>query len=117
MSKSGGRVERATGLLAFVGGAAWATEGHAVREFVAGAAGKGTTAVVLPTAAAYERPERLANQACTALAALGFVAQTVPILRRTDAMADDTVAAIRGAGLIFLTDGSSRNVITRLTRS
>ncbi len=97
-------------MLAFVGGAAWATEGHAVRQLVAGAAGTGATAVVLPTAAAYERPSRLADQACTALTALGLQARTLPVLSRTDAADDDAVAAVRDAGLIFLTDGSAMHL-------
>ncbi len=110
MPTSGGRVEQATGVLAFVGGAAWADEGHAVRELVAGAAGTGATAVVLPTAAAYERPGRLADQACAALTALGLQARTLAVLNRTDAGNADAVAAVREAGLIFLTDGSAMHL-------
>jgi hypothetical protein len=110
MPGKGGRVERAKGVLAFVGGAAWATEGHAVRELVAGAAGKGAIAVVLPTAAAYERPERIADAACSALAALGLETRAIALLRRTDASLVDVVDAIRDAGLIFLTDGSAMHM-------
>lgn len=67
----------------------------------------GGTALLLPTAAAYERPERAVEAAGALLARLGGRLEPCPILRRGDAEQREHAMALRRARLVLLADGSS----------
>jgi len=62
--------------------------------------------VVLPTAAAFEHPERVGERAEAHFAPLGATVRTLPVLHRGEAE-DATVAeVVRAAGFVYLADGS-----------
>jgi len=61
---------------------------------------------VLPTAAAFERPERAVANAVAHFEALGAKVREVPVLGRPDAYDPAHVEAIRSARLTYLTGGS-----------
>jgi cyanophycinase len=92
------------GLLALVGGAEW-------RErctFDAGLleASGGTEVLVLPTAAAYEHPERAVATAERHFATLGGQVRGLMVLGRRDAEDPANADAVRQAKLIYLGGGS-----------
>jgi len=62
--------------------------------------------VVLPTAAAFERPERAVANAVAHFEALGAKVREVPVLGRHDAYQSEHVDAVRSARIIYLTGGS-----------
>ncbi len=61
---------------------------------------------VLPTAAAFERPERAVAAAAAHFEALGATVREVPVLARPDALAAVNVDAVRAARFVYLTGGS-----------
>ena len=61
---------------------------------------------VLPTAAAFERPERAVASAVAHFGALGAKVRAVPVLGRPDAYESEHVEAVRTARFIYLTGGS-----------
>ncbi len=61
---------------------------------------------VLPTAAAFERPERAVATAVTYFAALGATVREIPVLGRPDAFQPEHVEAVRAARITYLTGGS-----------
>ncbi len=62
--------------------------------------------LVLPTAAAFEHPERSVERAAAWFAGLGATARGLPVLNRREAEADENVAAMRVARFVYLSDGS-----------
>ena len=67
----------------------------------------GTSEVaVLPTAAAFERPERAVATAVDHFEALGAAVREVPVLNRPDAHEPEHVEAVRSARFLYLTGGS-----------
>ncbi|MDP9074501.1 MAG: Type 1 glutamine amidotransferase-like domain-containing protein, partial [Actinomycetota bacterium] len=93
------------GPLALVGGAEW-REG--CRGFDADllAASGGDQVVVLPTAGAYEHPERAVQWAERYFAELGGQVRPLMVLGRVDAMDDSHARAVRAARFIYLGGGS-----------
>jgi cyanophycinase len=73
-------------------------------ELVAAAPAK--EVVVLPTAAAYEQPERVAERAASHFAPLGATVRTLPILHRGEAEDAKQAEVVRAAGFVYLADGS-----------
>jgi len=61
---------------------------------------------VLPTAAAFERPDRAVAAATAHFDGLGVKVREVPVLGRPDAHDPEHVEAVRAARLIYLTGGS-----------
>jgi len=61
---------------------------------------------VLPTAAAFERPERAVATATAHFNALGAKVREVPVLARPDALKPEHVEAVRTARFVYLTGGS-----------
>ena len=61
---------------------------------------------VLPTAAAFERPERAVAAAAAHFEALGAKVREVRVLSRPDASQDEHVEAVRSARFVYLTGGS-----------
>jgi cyanophycinase len=93
------------GTLALVGGAEWSEGCDFDRELLA--ASGGNEVLVLPTAAAYERPERIVVGAAEWFSGLGGEVEGLMVLTRADA--EDAAAAelVRRARFIYLSGGSS----------
>ncbi len=66
----------------------------------------GPEVAVLPTAAAFERPERAVATAAAHFEALGVKVREVPVLGRADAHQPEHVEAVRSARFLYLTGGS-----------
>ena len=97
-------MERSPGTLALVGGGEW-SEGC---TFDAGflAASGSDDVLILPTAAAYEHPERLVVQAGEWFGPLGGQVEGLMVLSRADAEDDGAAGVMRKARLIYLAGGS-----------
>ena len=103
------------GPLALVGGGEW-REGCAFDAELLEASG-GDEVVVLPTAAAYEHPERAVETASRWFEALGAKVRGLPVLRRPDAEDEANVAAVREARFIYLGGGSPLHLRSVLKNS
>ena len=93
-----------SGWLALVGGAEWRDGCSFDRDLLA-ASGDGEV-LVLPTAAAYEHPERSVEWAQRYFAALGAEARGLMVLRRADAEVEANAVAVRQSRFIYLSGGS-----------
>jgi cyanophycinase len=62
--------------------------------------------VVLPTAAAFEHPERVGDRAAAHFAPLGATVRTLPVLHRGEAEDAEYAEIVRAAGFVYLADGS-----------
>ena len=93
-----------TGTLALVGGNEW-TEGCTFDRDLLELAGGGEV-LVLPTAAAYEHPERAVDTAAKWFASLGGSARGLMVLARPDAENEEHAAAVRAAKFVYLAGGS-----------
>jgi cyanophycinase len=91
-------------MLALVGGGEW-TEGCSFDAGFLSAAGSGDV-LVLPTAAAYEHPERLVVRAGEWFEHLGGQVEGLMVLSRADAEDEGAAAVMRAARLIYLAGGS-----------
>ena len=92
------------GPLALVGGAEW-TEGCTFDEQLWQAAGR-PEVLVLPTAAAYEHPERAVETARRWFAGFGADVTGLMVLSRPDAMDDAAAERIRQSRFVYLSGGS-----------
>jgi cyanophycinase len=93
-----------TGWLALVGGGEW-TGGCDFDAQLLASSGSDSVAV-LPTAAAYEHPERAVETAIRWFSALGARVEPVMVLGRADADSDAHAAVVRSARFIYLGGGS-----------
>jgi cyanophycinase len=93
------------GTLALVGGAEWSEGCDFDRDLLA--ASGGTEVLVLPTAAAYERPERLVVSAAEWFSGLGAEVEGLMVLTRADAQDAAAADLVRRARFIYLSGGSS----------
>ncbi len=75
------------------------------------------TVTIVPTAAAYERPERLMERAATHYGAMDATVDVVEVLTRSDAADTVSAARIADAALIVLVDGSTMHLEATLKRS
>lgn len=96
-----------TGTLALVGGREW-TDGCTFDRDLLERSG-GSEVLVLPTGSAYERPDRLVEQARTWFAALGATVTELPVLARPDAMDADLAEQARAASFIYLAGASAQH--------
>lgn len=92
------------GPLALVGGGEWREGCTFDRDLVAESGAE--EVLILPTAAAYEHPQRAVQTAEQWFAGLGAKARGLMVLARPDAESEANVAAIRDAGFIYLSGGS-----------
>src|SRR5687768_6997560 len=93
------------GLLALVGGNEWQEGCESFdRELLEASGAK--EVVVLPTAAAYEHPERAVATATAWFEALGATVLGVPVLRRPDAEDESHAAVVRDASFLYVGGGS-----------
>jgi cyanophycinase len=93
-----------TGPLALVGGDAWTAGCDFDRDLLA--ASGADEVVVLPTAAAYEHPDRAVATASDWFATLGAGVRPVMAIDRTGAHDQANVAAVRSGRFVYLADGS-----------
>jgi cyanophycinase len=93
------------GTLALVGGGEWTPP---CRDLDANllATAKGNTVLVLPTAAAFEHPEREVERANAWFGELGASTKGLMVLNRRDAEADANIKAAREAEFVYIGDGS-----------
>lgn len=93
------------GTLALVGGGEW-REG--TRDLDAGLleASGGTEVLVLPTAAAYEHPDRVVEAAAAHFAELGGKVRGLPVLHRREAESPEIAETVRDARFLYFADGS-----------
>ena len=92
------------GMLALVGGSEW-TPGCSFDAELLAASGTDEV-LVLPTAAAYEHPERTVAAAGEWFAGLGARVHGLMVLGRADAEDDGAAAVVRQARFIYLSGGS-----------
>ncbi len=92
------------GILALVGGAEW-TDGCSFDEELLAASG-GSKVLVLPTAAAYEKPERVVVAAGEWFSRLGAEVEGLMVLSRSDAEDADAAEVVRRANFVYLSGGS-----------
>jgi cyanophycinase len=94
------------GTLALVGGRAFERVGanEAIHRRLLAAAG--APALVLPTADAFEHPERLVGAAVAWFAGLGGAAEGLMVLNRRDALDERNVEAVRSARFVYLVGDS-----------
>ena len=93
-----------SGMLALVGGAEWRERCQFDAELLA--ASGGNDVLVLPTAAAYEHPQRSVDTAAAWFQTLGAKVHGLMVLRRADAEDKGNAAALRQARFIYLGGGS-----------
>ncbi|HZQ26379.1 MAG TPA: Type 1 glutamine amidotransferase-like domain-containing protein [Acidimicrobiales bacterium] len=104
-----------SGVVALVGGGEW-RDGCTFDRSLLDAAGTGDV-LVLPTAAAYEHPERAVQAAADWFAGLGAKATGLDVLRRPDADDDANAEAVRAARFIYLAGGSPLHLRSVLKES
>ncbi|MDQ1466996.1 MAG: cyanophycinase [Actinomycetota bacterium] len=93
------------GTLALLGGGEWHEGARPVDEYLLEVSGA-TEIVVLPTASAFERPERVVDRCVTWFEGFGVAVRPVMVLNRRDAQDDANVKALKGADFVYLSDGS-----------
>ncbi len=104
-----------TGVLALVGGGEW-REGCSFDTELLEASG-GKEVVVLPTAAAYEGPDKAVAWASRWFEGLGATVTGLGVLERHDAMDAANADAIRSARFIYLSGGSPLHLRSVLKES
>ncbi|HXY45248.1 MAG TPA: Type 1 glutamine amidotransferase-like domain-containing protein [Acidimicrobiales bacterium] len=93
-----------SGVLALVGGAEWQPGCDFDAELLERSGS--TDVVILPTAAAYEHPERAVETARAWFATIGGRAIGLMVLSHADACREENAAVVRGAGFVYLSGGS-----------
>jgi len=93
-----------SGPLALVGGAEWRAGCDFDRELLESSGG--TEVLVLPTAAAYEHPDRVIEAAERWFEDLGATVRALRVLTRPDAVDEANVAPVADAAFIYLSGGS-----------
>jgi len=92
------------GVLALVGGAEWTAGCDFDAELLA--ASGGDEVAILPTAAAFENPDRAVENARVWFEGLGASVRNVRVLHHRDALDPANVDAIRAARFVYLAGGS-----------
>jgi cyanophycinase len=108
--------KKASGTLALVGGGEW-RDGSEELDRALLEASDATELVVLPTAAAFEQPAKVAERAVDWFAKLGAKATPIMVLNRRDADNDANVKAVKGAKFVYLADGSPLHLRSALKGS
>lgn len=103
------------GPLALVGGGEW-SEGCTFDAELLEASG-GREILVLPTAAAYEHPDRSVETAARWFERIGATVRGLPVLRRPDAEDQTNVNAVKDARFIYLGGGSPMHLRSVLKSS
>jgi cyanophycinase len=93
------------GTLALLGGGEWQDGCGPIDEYLIEVSGA-TEVVVLPTASAFERPEKVVARAEAWFSKFGVAVRPIMVLNRRDAQDDANVKALKGADFVYLSDGS-----------
>lgn len=96
---------RAVGTLALIGGGEWRDGCREFDEELLAVSPK-KEVVVLPSAAAFEHPERVAERATAYLEGLGARVRVLMVLHRAEAEDAKNVETVRQARVVYLSDGS-----------
>lgn len=104
------------GTLALIGGGEWGAHHQALDRRLSELSGSADV-VVLPTAAAFEHPERIGAVAAEHFAPLGVATQTLAVLNRRDAEDAANVQAVADAKFVYLADGSPMHLRSVLKSS
>lgn len=96
---------KAAGTVALVGGDEW-TEPCSTFDAKLLELAETDEVLVLPTAAAFEHPERAVERATRYFEGLGGRVTALPVLNRRDAETDANVSAVRVARFVYIADGS-----------
>jgi cyanophycinase len=107
---------KSRGTLALLGGGEWYDGCRPIDEYLLEVSGA-TEVVVLPTASAFERPEKVVERAVTWFEGLGVTVRPVMVLNRRDAQDDDNVKALKAAAFVYLSDGSPLHLRSVLKES
>ena len=99
------QTRRSRGTLALLGGGEWNDGCRPIDEYLIEASGA-SEVVVLPTAAAFERPDKVVARAEAWFGNFGITVRPVMVLNRRDAQDDANVKAVKGAAFVYLSDGS-----------
>lgn len=94
----------APGPLALVGGGEWRETTDFDAELLERSGGR--EVLVLPTAAAYQRPERAVETAAAYFERLGATVRPLMVLRHADALDEENCAAVAAARFVYLSGGS-----------
>jgi cyanophycinase len=94
-----------TGTIALLGGGEWTEPYRELDTRLLERAGT-SDVFVLPTASAFEHPDRVVERATAWFDGLGAVVEGLHVLNRRDAEADSHVRALRSARFIYVSDGS-----------
>jgi cyanophycinase len=109
------RPKEASGTLALVGGGEWR---DGCRDFDTELLERGGhDVVVLPTAAAFEHPDRVVERATEYFSELGASVRGLPVLRRAEAEDRANVGRVKDAGFIYIADGSPLHLRSALKDS
>jgi cyanophycinase len=107
--------KEASGTLALVGGGEWH---DGCRDLDAELLARtGDEVVVLPTAAAFEHPDRVVERATEYFSDLGASVRGLNVLRRADAEDRANVAGVKDAGFVYISDGSPLHLRSALKDS
>jgi cyanophycinase len=110
------QARKARGTLALLGGGEWQPGCRPIDEQLLEASGT-KEVVVLPTASAYERPDKAVERAARWFEPLGATVRPVMVLNRRDAEDDGYVKAVKGAPFVYLSDGSPLHLRSVLKES
>ena len=94
-----------TGWLALVGGHEWTEGCRPIDELLLKESGA-KEVLVVPTAAAYEQPQRMVEAATEYFGALGAKVNALDLLARPAASDKANVKAVKNASLVYFADGS-----------
>jgi|SRR5215213_4904657 len=107
---------RATGSLVLVGGGEWRQGGRQLDADLLARSGADEV-VVLPTAAAFEQPDRVGERAAAYFGELGAKVQTLPVLHRREAEDAALADVVRAARFVYIADGSPLHLRSVLKES
>ena len=93
------------GTFALVGGGEWGDHCRDLDAELVAISGA-EEVLVLPTATAFEHPERVAARATAYFQSLGVEARTLEVLHRAEAEDAQVAKEVRGAKFLYLVDGS-----------
>ena len=93
------------GVLALIGGGEWRDGSRDVdRDLLAASGAK--EVLIVPAAAAFEHPDKVANRAGEYFESLGVKSRTLPVLHRAEAEDARIAESVRRAKFVYLSDGS-----------
>lgn len=107
--------EHVVGTLALVGGGEWQPGADYDAELLESSGTK--EVLILPTAAAYEHPERAVATAERWFSSLGTQTRGLMVLRHADANDKSNASAVHEAGFIYLSGGSPLHLLSVLKGS